>query len=113
MEKECEQELEDDTRINRGEKAAAEIRRTYEGRGRRAVLQLRLNDLKTRSRKEYVSPWDLAVAYAALGMKDETLKQLEDAYRKHSEELFCKARRSSTSCNPDECYRGLVTKIGF
>jgi TolB-like protein/DNA-binding winged helix-turn-helix (wHTH) protein len=82
MEKESEQELEEDTRINYGEKAAAEIRRTYEGGGRRAVLQLQLNDLKTRSRKEYVSPYELAEAYAALGMKDETLNRARFSARR-------------------------------
>ena len=114
MEKESEQELEEDTRINRGEKAAAEIRRTYEGGGRRAVLQLQLNDLKMRSRKEYVSPYELAEAYAALGMKDETLKQLEDAYREHSMELvFLQGEPVFDFLHPDERYRGLVKKIGF
>jgi tetratricopeptide (TPR) repeat protein len=114
MEKESEQELEEDTRINYGEKAAAEIRRTYEGGGRRAVLQLQLNDLKTRSRKEYVSPYELAEAYAALGMKDETLKQLEDAYREHSIELvFLQGEPVFDFLHPDQRYRALVKQIGF
>jgi len=56
MDKESVQELEEDTRLNRGEKAAAEIQRAYDRGGRRAVLLLQLNELKTLSRKEYVSP---------------------------------------------------------
>jgi TolB-like protein len=114
MEKESEQELEEDTRINRGEKAAAEIRRSYERGGRRAVLQLQLNGLRTRSRKEYVSPFDLAEAYAALAMKDETLKQLEDAYREHDMDLvFLQGEPVFDFLHSDERYRALEEKIGF
>jgi TolB-like protein/DNA-binding winged helix-turn-helix (wHTH) protein len=114
MEKESEQELEEDTRINRGDKAAGEIRRTYQRGGRRAVLQLHLNDLKARSRQEYVSTWDLAEAYAALGMKDETLQQLEDAYRGHSEALvLVQAEPDFDFLHSDERYRALVRKIGL
>lgn len=82
--------------------------------GRRAVLQLYLNDLKTRSRKQYVSPYELAEAYAALGMKDETLQQLEDAYHEHSIDLvFLEDEPVFDFLHPDQRYRGLVKKIGF
>jgi hypothetical protein len=101
MDKESEHELEEDTRINRGEKAAAEIQSAYERGGRRAVPQRQLNILKTRNRKQQVSRWDLAEAYAALGMKDETLQQLEEAYLEHSGYLvFLQTSPSSTSCIP-------------
>jgi TolB-like protein/DNA-binding winged helix-turn-helix (wHTH) protein len=114
MEKESEQELEEDTRINRGDKAAAEIQRAYERGGRKAVLQLHLNDLKARSRKEYVSPSDLAEAYAALGMKDETLQQLKDAYREHAMGLvFLEDEPIFDFLHSDERYRSVVKKIGL
>lgn len=113
-EKESVQELELDTRLNRGEKAAAEIQHAYERGGRKAVLQLQLNDLKTRSRKEYVSPSDLAEAYAALGMKDETLQQLKDAYREHAVDLvFLQSEPVFDFLHSDERYRALVKKIGL
>lgn len=114
MEKEWVQELEEDTRINRGEKAAAEIRRTYDRGGRTAVLQLQLYDLKTRSRRAYVSPFDLAEAYAALGMKDETFEQLEDAYREREMDLvFLQGEPVLDFLHSDERYRALEKKIGF
>lgn len=114
MDKESEQELEEDTRINRGEKAAAGIRRTYERGGRRAVLQIQLNDLKTRSRKEQVSRWDFAEAYAGLGMKDETLQQLDDAYLEHSVDLvFLQDEPVFDFLHSDERYRALVKKVGL
>jgi len=114
MEKESEQELEEDTRINRGEKAAEEIRRTYERGGRRAVLQLQLNDVKARSRKENISFLELADAYAALGMKDETFQQLGDAYLQHSVDLvFLQDEPVFDFLHSDERYRVLVKKIGL
>src|ERR1700733_12920302 len=114
MEKESEQELEEDARITFGEKAAAGIRRTYERGGRKAVLQLQLSYLKTRSRKENVSLLELAEAYAALGMKDETFQQLGDAYLQHSMDLvFLQDEPVFDFLHSDERYRALVTKIGL
>jgi len=114
MEKESEQELEEDARITFGEKAAAGIRRTYERGGRKAVLQLQLSYLKTRSRKENVSLLELAEAYAALGMKDEAFQQLGDAYLQHSMDLvFLQDEPVFDFLHSDERYRALVTKIGL
>lgn len=114
MEKESEEELEEDARINFGEKAAEEIRRTYERGGRKAVLQLQLSYLKRRSRKEHVSLLELAEAYAALGMKDETFQQLGDAYLQHSMDLvFLQDEPVFDSLHSDERYRALVRKIGL
>ena len=114
MDKESVHELEEDTRINHGEKAASEIERAYERGGRRAVLQLRLNNLKMRSRKEYVSSFDLAEAYADLGMKDEALQKLEDAYRDRIMNLvFLQQEPDFDFLHSDERYRGLVRNIGL
>jgi TolB-like protein/DNA-binding winged helix-turn-helix (wHTH) protein len=114
MDEESVQELEEDARIHRGEKVASEFQRAYESGGRRAVLQLRLNDLRTRSRTEYVSPFDLAEACADLGMKDKTLRYLEDAYREHALDLvFLQQEPNFDFLHSDERYRALVKKIGM
>ncbi len=114
MDKESVQELIEDTRLNRGEKAAADIQRAYDSGGRRAVLQLQLNDLQKPSRKESVSPFYLAQAYAALGMKDETLKQLEDAYREHATDLvFLQAEPVFDFLHSSARYRALVKNVGL
>jgi hypothetical protein len=77
-------------------------------------LQLQLYDLKTRSRRAYVSPFDLAEAYAALGMKDETFEQLEDAYREREMDLvFLQGEPVLDFLHSDERYRALEKKIGF
>jgi TolB-like protein/DNA-binding winged helix-turn-helix (wHTH) protein len=114
MDKESVRELEEHTRIHGGEKAAAEIKRAYERGGRKAVLQLQLNELKKRSRHEYVSPFDLSEACAALGMKDEALQDLEDAYREHSLDLvFLQQEPVFDFLHSDERYRAVVKKIGL
>jgi TolB-like protein/DNA-binding winged helix-turn-helix (wHTH) protein/Tfp pilus assembly protein PilF len=114
MEEESVQEMEENTRINLGEKAAAEIHRANERGGRRAVLQLRLDDLKARSRKDYVSPFDLAEAYSDLGMKDEALRELGDAYGEHSMDLvFLQQEPNFDFMHSDQRYRALVKKIGL
>jgi TolB-like protein/DNA-binding winged helix-turn-helix (wHTH) protein len=114
MEKESEQELELHTRLNYGEKAVAEIQHAYARGGRKAVLQLQLNDLMARSRKEYVSPFSMAQAYAALGRKDEALQQLEQAYLEHSVELvFLQAEPVFDFLHTDGDYRALVKKVGL
>jgi TolB-like protein/DNA-binding winged helix-turn-helix (wHTH) protein len=114
MDKESVQELEESARIDYGNKAAAEIHHAYERGGRRAVLQLHLDQLKTRARKEYISPFTLAEAYAALGMKEETLQKMEDAYRDRTMDLvFLQQEPDFDFLHSDRRYRALVTKIGL
>src|SRR5262249_52055642 len=66
---------------------AAAVHRAFAKGGLQAVLTLQLQGLKRKSRKEYVSPWNLAVAYAEAGMKEDTIRCLEEAYRQHSARL--------------------------
>jgi TolB-like protein/DNA-binding winged helix-turn-helix (wHTH) protein len=114
MEEESVQEMEENARINLGGEAAAQVHRAYVRGGRRAVLQLRLEDLKTRSRDDYVSPFDLAEAYADLGMKDEAFSELADAYREHSMDLvFLQQEPNFDFMHSDPRYRALVKKIGL
>jgi hypothetical protein len=57
---------------------------------------------------------ELADAYAALGMKDETFQQLGDAYLQHSVDLvFLQDEPVFDFLHSDERYRALVKKIGL
>ena len=62
----------------------AEAARTAFARGgERGLQQWAIDDTLARSRKEYVSPFDIARQYAFLGDRANTLKYLEQCYREH------------------------------
>jgi TolB-like protein/DNA-binding winged helix-turn-helix (wHTH) protein len=114
MERESARELEEATRLDRGEKAAEELRHAYERGGTKAVAELRLNDLQNRARREYVSAFELALAYAALGNKDKTLDELEGAYRERSSSMvFLQVRPVFDFLHSEPRYRTLVQKMGM
>src|SRR5262249_52271564 len=52
----------------------------YAVAGRRSDAQKILNELTARDRKEYVSPYGIALIYLGLGNKDAALDWLEKAY---------------------------------
>ena len=62
----------------------------------------------------YVSPFNLAIVYAGLGKKDETLDWLEKAYEDHSMWLiFVNAYPIFDFLRPEEKFQGLVRRMGF
>lgn len=67
---------------------AAAIRRAFERGGYPAVLRWNIANMEKQSLKHYVSPVDLALQYAQLGQREETLRYLEEGYRQHSPELL-------------------------
>ena len=113
MEQESVRELEEATRLDKGESAAAGIRQTYERGGRKAIKESLLNDLRTRSRREYVSPFEFAQAYASLGKKDEALDELENAYREHSPLMVYLQHPSFDTLHAEPRYHALVAKMGM
>ena len=113
MEQESVRELEEATRLDKGESAAAGIRLTYERGGRKAIKESLLNDLRTRSRREYVSPFEFAQAYASLGKKDEALDELENAYREHSPLMVYLQHPSFDTLHAEPRYHALVAKMGM
>ena len=52
--------------------------------GRRIAAEQVLDQLKERATRGYVSPYDLALMYAAVGNPEEALAHLEAAYRERS-----------------------------
>ena len=63
---------------------AATIRHDFEEGGYKGVLLGQVRHLKQQSATRYVSPVDLALQYAQLGRREETLALLEEGYRQHS-----------------------------
>jgi TolB-like protein/DNA-binding winged helix-turn-helix (wHTH) protein len=94
--------------------SAATIRRAFEKGGYKAVLFQNVSYLKHKSATQYVSPVDLALQYAQLGQREETLSFLEEGYRQHSPLLLW------IQCDPaydflhgEERYRSIIKGIGL
>jgi TolB-like protein/DNA-binding winged helix-turn-helix (wHTH) protein len=93
---------------------AAAVRRAFQHGGLKAVLELQLEDLGRKSRKEYISPWKLAVAYAEVGVKEGTIRYLEEAYRQHSPRLvFLQQHPDFDFLHSEPRYQALVKAMGL
>ena len=105
----------EDSLIAAGNRAdASSVRREFARGGYRAVLLWNLTDLKRQQLKHYVSPVDIALQYAQLGMREQTLSELEEAYRQHSPELMeLQYDQAYDFLRSDERYRSLIKRIGL
>jgi TolB-like protein/Tfp pilus assembly protein PilF len=89
-------------------------RHAFESGGREGVAEWQLKRVQGHAREGYVSPWDVAFAWARVGKKEETLRFLEEAYREHSASMvFLQHEPMFDFLHSDERYRALVKKTGF
>src|SRR5262245_53022621 len=80
--------------------------------GERNEAQKILEKLKTT--KQYVSPAEFAVLYAALGDKDGAIDLLEKAYADHDLQLqYLKSDPHYDSLRGDPRFKDLVTRVGL
>jgi TolB-like protein/DNA-binding winged helix-turn-helix (wHTH) protein len=114
MWKKSEGELETGSRAGGNPKLAEEERQAFERNGEKGAEEFAVNSVKARARKQYVDSWDIAIAYAFLQDKEQTLKYLEDAYQKHSPYLvFLQKQPVLDFLHSDERYQALVKKVGI
>lgn len=66
----------------------SQLARAYALAGKRAEALKMMAGLKELSKQAYVSSYDVATVYVALGQKDRALTELEHAYDEHSERLI-------------------------
>ena len=86
--------------------------RTFEQGGEKAVEQLRVSSTLAWAAKHYISPYDVAVQYAFLGDKEQTLKFLDAAYRKRSPWLpFLQNEPVFDFLHSEPRYRAIVKKM--
>ena len=77
------------------------------------AIQL-IDELKGRPTRVYTSPFNIAMIYAGLGQKDETLEWLEKAYEDRSMWLiFVNAYPIFDFLRPDPRFHDLVRRMGF
>jgi TolB-like protein/DNA-binding winged helix-turn-helix (wHTH) protein len=98
-----------------GNQAAAErFHRAFAQGGKRAVLLLRLDHLKAKSKKVYVGPVEFAGFYAQLGDRQQALSSLDEALSQHSPGLFdIQNDAAFDSLHSDPHYRAIVHQIGL
>jgi TolB-like protein/DNA-binding winged helix-turn-helix (wHTH) protein len=114
MWKESEQELEKAVRLSGDAALAKAQRQAFERGGEKAVEQLRVDDIRARARKHYVSPYDIAERYSYLGDKEQTMNFLEAAYRERAPWLVMLQREPLFDfLHSEPRYRELVGRIGL
>jgi len=70
--------------------------------------------LLERSRTQYISPFNIAVAYAGLGDKEATIKWLEKACEERAGGLFkINVDPMFDSLRGEERFQELIRRIGF
>ena len=73
-----------------------------------------LDQLKERSKGSYVSPYFIALVYAALGEKDHAFEWLEKAYNEHQPYLtLIKVEPVFDSLRSDPRFADLLSRIGL
>jgi TolB-like protein/DNA-binding winged helix-turn-helix (wHTH) protein len=114
MEIEAEKESERYLQLAGEKDQLADQVQAYRRGGFRAVLAWRADKLQRTAAKQYVSPSDLADAYAELGRKEETIHYLEESYRERSPHLvFLQSDPSFDFLHSDPRYRAIVNKMGL
>jgi TolB-like protein/DNA-binding winged helix-turn-helix (wHTH) protein len=114
MEKESEAESERALQLAGEKDQLAEQVQVYRRGGFRAVLEWRVDDLKRRAAKRYVSPINFADAFALLGRKEETLHYLEKSCEEREPHVvFLQSDPTYDFLHSDPRYRAIVDKMGL
>jgi tetratricopeptide (TPR) repeat protein len=94
--------------------SAEAVRRAFDQGGYRAVAEWLLRRDQDKAREEYVSPFFLALDYARLEGKDDTLHFLEGAFQERSPEMvFLEKRPHFDFLHSDLRFQALVRKVGL
>src|ERR1019366_7946876 len=114
MEKESEEELERYLQLAGEKDQLAEQVQVYRRGGFRAVLEWKVDVLKRKAAKQYVSPTDFADAYALLGRKEETIRYLKESYQERAPHLvFLQSDPTLDFLHSNPRYRAIVNKMGL
>lgn len=108
------EELEKALRLSGQPQDAAAVHHAFERGGAKAVAQWTIDGNRVRARRGYVSPCEMASAFAYAGNKDETLHYLEAAYRERTPALvLLQTQPEFDFLHTDSRYRALVREIGL
>ncbi len=92
----------------------APLAHAYASAGNRAAAEKLLGELQARSRKQYVSPYYLAIVYEGLGRNREAMDCLEKAYDDHSNGMvFLKVEPQLDALRTSPRFVELQRKLNF
>jgi tetratricopeptide (TPR) repeat protein len=92
----------------------AELAYSYAAEGNRAQAGRILSHLKSRSRRQYVSSYSLAVAYIGLGERDAALARLQKAYEDREDQVaLLKIEPLLDTVHSDPRFQDLLRRIGL
>jgi tetratricopeptide (TPR) repeat protein len=107
-------ELEKAALLESDKPGEAAIRNAFEKGGYEGIIRLQLNALNSRAQKEYVSPLQLADQYAQLGLKEQTIHFLEEAYKERSPRIvWLQSWPAYDFLHSDRRYQDIVRQIGL
>jgi hypothetical protein len=91
-----------------------DLGRAYGLSGQRAEAERVLNELKSRTKTGYVSPFQIAMVYVGLGDKDQAFNALEQAYEARSWYMtWVKVAPEFDSLRSDPRFAALVRRVGL
>jgi TolB-like protein/DNA-binding winged helix-turn-helix (wHTH) protein/Flp pilus assembly protein TadD len=107
-------ELEKAALLESDKPGEAAIRNAFEKGGYEGIIRLQLTALNSRAQKEYVSPLQLADQYAQLGLKEQAIHFLEEAYKERSPRLvWLQSWPAYDFLHSDQRYQNIVRQIGL
>jgi len=99
---------------NRAPLAIISLGHGFAASGNKVEAQRVLAELKDLSRRQYVSPYGVAMIYAALGDNEQAFQLLEKAYAERNTELvFLKVDPRADPLRADLRFQELVKKVGI
>jgi TolB-like protein/DNA-binding winged helix-turn-helix (wHTH) protein len=114
LDKNAADELEQVYLLQGDKESGTAIRHAFEQGGYKSVAEWRLAQQKARARRQYFSPYWLALEAARAQHKEETLQLLEDAYRERSPRLvFLQNEPLFDFLHSDPRYRAIVKNLGL
>ncbi len=99
--------------LGAGPPCRALLGRAYALAGERAKAESILEELKTLSLQQYISPFDIAVVYAGLGDLTSTFQLLEQAYQQRVFRIIELTFPMFDNLRPDPRWQDLVRRIGL
>jgi len=92
----------------------AALGHAYAKAGRRNEANRILDELQKLSAAHYVSSYELAAIYVALGEREQAFQRLERSYKERSFHLInLKVRPEFAPLRPDPRFQDLVRRIGL